>query len=161
MKRKYIVVTLLIIVALIILCFSLKNVCTYVMINLLYNDLGNSNWKVQLNYGYAIQQISGDDIILVKDGWQPTNNIVISTKILSYCYDSQYAGFICVNDEDHSLESQGKKDNPCFYLLDMQHDILFGPFDESDFYKYCINNEVSLYIHWTKTSPRPDEATFN
>ena len=142
------------------LLLVLKWICSSVLINVLYNDLGNRNWSVELDYGYSIEELNGDEIILVKDGWEVSNDIVIPVKICFYFVDAQYAFFIC-SDDNSKIVQTIYTNQQVFYILNMEKDILIGPLDEKEFRKYCEEKDIVRNIEWIPTCPRPNNSTYD
>lgn len=159
MMKKRVLPILLMALLLIFSINIIQSCVSSLFINSLYHDLGNRDWRIQLGYGYTIQQMNADEIILIKDGWQDANDIVIPITIYSYCCNSRYAGFIC-KDTDGENGLPNTDDKLQYYLVDMQADILSGPFSADFFHEYCTINGFFPELKWINTSPRPENASF-
>lgn len=123
------------------------------LINKLHDDLGSRNWRVELDYGYTIQQISGNDIVLVKESSNKPTETIISSYITSFSRYGQFAGLLCL---DTSAANQSQK---CYYILDMQKEILYGPYQTDAYHSFCDKQKIDL-SQWIDTNPRPESATF-
>ena len=158
MKNKALQIILFLLIFVLLVCL-LFHCCSVLLINRLYEDLGSRNWKIALNFGYEIQQVNSKKIVLVKDGWNDSTNIVIPFHVTFYCYNSQYAGLIC-RESPRNAQTEFTSTGASYYLIDMKQDKLFGPFTENEYIEYCGNNQISDLDQWISTNPRPDEAVF-
>ena len=123
--------------------------CSSLLLQWLYDDLGNRDWCITLQYGYTIQQINGSKILLIKDSWRDNTNIVISQSIEAYCCNERYIGVMCSNSSEK-----------LFYIVDMHQSKLMGPFEDSEYKTVCIESKIANLNQWIYTSPRPSNALF-
>lgn len=133
--------------------------CSVALLNKAYEDLGNRNWHVNLVNGYAIQQINHNEIYLINDSWSEHTNIVISDSISAYCYDEYYVAVKCLSvqptDKLNRTSTEWR-----IYLVDMQHDVVHGPYTPDEYQEACLNYQISDLEQWISTSPTPPEASF-
>lgn len=148
MKRRIISIVVIVLVLCSIMLFY---ACKHLLSEVLYNELGNRNWYIELNEDYKIQQISGKDIVLIRQHANGPTEVVISHCIVAYCSDRNFVGFTCDADSN----------NLCYYFLDLQQTVLYGPFNDiNEYYIFCNHNSFPVLNTWKKTFPKPNEATY-
>lgn len=156
MNKKILSIVLLVLTLLLIV-IVLFHVCSALLLEKLYNDIGNRDWRIMLSNGYEIQKLNGNEILLIKDGWDKNTDIVISSSISAYCQGNRYLGVTC-NNINSSVQTNS--DDAFFYLIDMQNDVLFGPYTRTEYEQQCIGRNWEGLNQWISTEPRPSDALF-
>ena len=156
MFKKTIINIILFVLLTFLICSLLWYGCSSLLINTLYDDLGSRDWQVQLPHGYYIQQIHRNRILLTKDLWSETSDIVVDRNIAAYCYSDRFIGIMCAKTGDSYSSNRH-----VFYLVDMHQKVLFGPFDDTEYQNLCNDNKFEESKQWIYTIPRPSSATYS
>ena len=150
----------LVIMLLLAIVFILFHACSRMIIDLLFEDIGSRDWHISLSNGYEIVKVNSGRIILIHESDATSTEVIISDYINAYQLNESYLLIYCANNGSSTLMGiDSEKDR--YYLVDLQKNILNGPFTKSEFEEYCSDQSVPLSETWTRTIPRPDAATFD
>ena len=89
MKKSQIFVGIFVVLLIVLIGSLIFRGCSALLLNHLYDDLKNRDWRIDLCNGYYIQKLNGSEIFLIKDGWSENSNIVTSNCVTAYCYQDQ------------------------------------------------------------------------
>ena len=159
-KIPYLIIGFILVLLVVLLVSFAFRGCSYLLLKEIYEDVGGRDWKVTLVNGFEIWKLNGNDIILIKDNWSHSGNIVISNYINAYSYNEQFIGIWCAKDGASSLLGADSEED-IFYIIDSHQNVIVGQYTRTEYERYCIEHEILDLVDWVYTTPRPDDAIFH
>ena len=130
---------------------------------LLLSSCGLGDWNYKLSNGYEIWRVNSQKIILVKTDDDITGETVIDSYITSFCYNERYVGIkrIPIDDDVENFNFEKidiEKATQYYYLFDTSNEIVYGPYDSSEYEKKISSFEIEKMCDWINTVPKPEKA---
>ena len=116
---------------------------------------GIADWDYQLVGGYIIRRLNSYEIVLCDTENHPetsSSNVLPCYFVTDFCFNEQYIGVQGIPTAGHiASEAELESEQRWFYLVEVSTDVVFGPYDESEFLAQCDELLVGDLGEWYST----------